>query len=731
MSEVGNLRGSLSTVRANFQNIRDAIQDLGACASSLPGAQPPLELLRNLGASYKAGGIQGVGDSVRDTMVCDVPSSPPQPPSSVPFYAPPRSRPPGRPLCLCLPPRCPLVPSRAGSARSQVTPIMQNTKGMVDGLREGMEMIRDRIDNVTEDGEFDASKLKGLPRELTNVIKGAASSFPLMKCVFDMLDQTPAHVMAQGMNVSSFTMNSHGEVSAMGLLGDSFMMQMVSDMQADLISQFEKMTGMSVGDVISPPPPPMTPPSAPSPPPMSIREGWCSGFSSYRHINAHRERSLTMDSCFASCTNDAQCNQAVFETANSKWGAQCWLGVNVMNQAPDGSRCTQCTDYCFSKASWTGLAPSPPPSPPPHPPVTAVDASKVRSGWCPNFQRLPNSHFTTRAHSNLDESWCFNRCKNNPRCNQAVFESADSKWGAQCWLGSHGMSKPPLSSRRCPAPGCFDTCYNKAGWSAAEATVAAEGWSTSGAMTFGGNAIDRILQKGLATMAPEDAEALAEFSQTVGDAVGSVCNKAEEILLYNVEQITQTSVAEAFAKPKYDPVLCPLVRGQGGVSVVEAASALSDRLWTTFVDWGVQRIQGTVIDPAVEKMSAFITNIFQQFLMLTEGLFGLIPEVGAIIFNVVTAWMPMVATALVNKLSRMLSRGLTGGFRTLMLSLGDKVNGVVTARLTELGNDVRSSDAVTAVTEADIVVKTQELIDSVSTRMPLRSPSHAPFLHVL
>ena len=64
-------------------------------------------------------------------------------------------------------------------------------------------------------------------------------------------------------------------------------------------------------------------------------------------------------SCFALCDRNLACHQAVYETADSPWGAQCWLGTNIMTRLPDqnrtGGRCDEppyCHDYCYSKVGW-------------------------------------------------------------------------------------------------------------------------------------------------------------------------------------------------------------------------------------------------------------------------------------------------------------------------------------------------------------------------------------------
>ena len=215
--------------------------------------------------------------------------------------------------------------------------------------------------------------------------------------------------------------------------------------------------------------------------------GWCpqwqmgaSGEQNYYSRHHAHVWEQSESSCFFRCDETPTCMQAVYETADSPWGAQCWLGLNNMTKLPSASRdclAPGCTDFCYSKLGW-GAAVSPPaspsPPPPPPPPPSPLPGSLLggeKPGWCPNWalgaggdQSYYSSH---RSHAHLWESEqdsCFHLCDRTPTCMQAIYETPDSPWGAQCWLGLNNMTTLPKGPRRCRSPGCTDVCYSKHGW---------------------------------------------------------------------------------------------------------------------------------------------------------------------------------------------------------------------------------------------------------------------------
>ena len=69
VNDATNLRTTLANVRDNFQDMRDAMTQLGACTRVLPGGQTPIELITSLGASFRSGGARAVQSSIKSQMV--------------------------------------------------------------------------------------------------------------------------------------------------------------------------------------------------------------------------------------------------------------------------------------------------------------------------------------------------------------------------------------------------------------------------------------------------------------------------------------------------------------------------------------------------------------------------------------------------------------------------------------------------------------------------------------
>ena len=112
------------------------------------------------------------------------------------------------------------------------------------------------------------------------------------------------------------------------------------------------------------------------PPTYATRPGFCRSFDQgssngkgygKSHFVPGNSPGLNEAMCFDMCVADPLCHQAVFEAANSRWGVQCWLGLNTMTSEPGGSReCSnncnaddlqagrecKCHDTCYSKAGW-------------------------------------------------------------------------------------------------------------------------------------------------------------------------------------------------------------------------------------------------------------------------------------------------------------------------------------------------------------------------------------------
>jgi len=232
-------------------------------------------------------------------------------------------------------------------------------------------------------------------------------------------------------------------------------------------------------------------------------------------------------------------------------------------------------------------------------------------------------------------------------------------------------------------------------------TVAAKSNSVSSSDDpLAGKAIDRMMQKILEKI-PEDTRlgrTLDMVNTVVAQGVGTVCNKTESVLLSISDQITQTSLGSALAKPKYDDVLCPLVRGEGGVKMSEVADAAATRAWGVVVDWSMQRFATVVIDPLMQTLTSSLTTALANLLALFEGIFGFIPEVGAVIFHIVTALVNPVAAMIVNSLSYLMNVGLSGALRLTLTKLGDRIIESVTSQLTRLDDTADGiSQAITDV----------------------------------
>ena len=80
-------------------------------------------------------------------------------------------------------------------------------------------------------------------------------------------------------------------------------------------------------------------------------------------------------------------------------------------------------------------------------------------GWCKQWGKLANS---TKPKVESEEE-CWQACRDNDGCMQAVFESA-GPWGLQCFIGSLNMTVRPVQSRSCKASPCVDHCYAKYGF---------------------------------------------------------------------------------------------------------------------------------------------------------------------------------------------------------------------------------------------------------------------------
>jgi len=81
-------------------------------------------------------------------------------------------------------------------------------------------------------------------------------------------------------------------------------------------------------------------------------ENWQEGSSNGTGVDRSFWTNLTKDTCWAHCTADPACGQAVYEAGTDITSSQCWIGLNKMERPPTGSRsgCNppSCYDYCFA-----------------------------------------------------------------------------------------------------------------------------------------------------------------------------------------------------------------------------------------------------------------------------------------------------------------------------------------------------------------------------------------------
>ena len=75
-----------------------------------------------------------------------------------------------------------------------------------------------------------------------------------------------------------------------------------------------------------------------------------------------------------------------------------------------------------------------------------------------------------------------------------------------------------------------------------------------------------------------------EWDKVIADGVEAVCGGAELTLIGRMDQFRSKTNISHVLVPEYDPVLCPLVRGEGEVDMVEVAEAIGSRVWGRFMD---------------------------------------------------------------------------------------------------------------------------------------------------
>ena len=77
-------------------------------------------------------------------------------------------------------------------------------------------------------------------------------------------------------------------------------------------------------------------------------DGWCQNFHTGAS-GAHHWEDIGEEECFAFCVEDPLCNQARHEVDSETGRIQCWLGLNIMFEKPEGNRCETCLDRCYGK----------------------------------------------------------------------------------------------------------------------------------------------------------------------------------------------------------------------------------------------------------------------------------------------------------------------------------------------------------------------------------------------
>jgi len=182
--------------------------------------------------------------------------------------------------------------------------------------------------------------------------------------------------------------------------------------------------------------------------------GWC---KHWIEIDGYTSSAATEESCWQSCRDHAFCMQAVFEVTGP-WGTQCWLGSQNMTERPAASRnCVpSCVDHCFAKYGFNDPAPTPAPTPVP----PAANEEVDDGGWCQQWQELQD--YQLPVSMNHNEQWCWDACRSNAACLQAVYELHFGEFGPGCWLGGQNMTKRPVSHRSCL--NCTNHCYARHGF---------------------------------------------------------------------------------------------------------------------------------------------------------------------------------------------------------------------------------------------------------------------------